>query len=342
MSMEHFSAWTGQLCVDRVCRSAHEVAQLQLDWRQLLNHSNLTAPASSCGRERKYCRPLAIDPWPSCHKQSTDTAQTCVTPNPQCGVTCSGSIGEESFAMIALLALAHGAGHVNQTGIMRPWGSARSRPAGESGGAGTRPLLRGGTFLEIGANNGFASNTRYLEECLGWHGLLIEGHPRNFAALEKTRPRALKLASAVCVQHGMANFSRRPGPSSGLLSEMSASHRVRFRHSRGVNGTLQVPCGPLRDWLGLLRLSHIDFFSLDVEGAEMLVLDTIDWSSTSVGVLIVECSRNHCMGAKDLLVKRTLIRVGFRLVALVKVRSDIANLAFVNASTGWVGSWVGS
>lgn len=48
------------------------------------------------------------------------------------------------------------------------------------------------------------------------------------------------------------------------------------------------------------------------------------------------------MGAKDLLVKRTLIRVGFRLVALVKVRSDIANLAFVNASTGWVGSWVGS
>ena len=240
MSMEHFSAWTGQLCVDRVCRSAHEVAQLQLDWRQLLNHSNLTAPASSCGRERKYCRPLAIDPWPSCHKQSTDTAQTCVTPNPQCGVTCSGSIGEESFAMIALLALAHGAGHVNQTGIMRPWGSARSRPAGESGCAGTRPLLRGGTFLEIGANNGFASNTRYLEECLGWHGLLIEGHPRNFAALEKTRPRALKLASAVCAQHGLANFSRRPGPSSGLLSEMSASHRVRFRHSRGANGTLQV------------------------------------------------------------------------------------------------------
>ena len=74
----------------------------------------------------------------------------------------------------------------------------------------------------------------------------------------------------------------------------------------------------------------------------MLVLDTIDWSSTSVGLLIVECSRTHCTGAKDLLVKRTLIRVGFQLMALVKVRSDIANLAFVNASTGWVGSWVRS
>ena len=35
--------------------------------------------------------------------------------------------------------------------------------------------------------------------------------------------------------------------------------------SRLIYTPPQVPCGPLRDWLGLLRLSQIDLFSLDVE-----------------------------------------------------------------------------
>ena len=32
----------------------------------------------------------------------------------------------------------------------------------------------------------------------------------------------------------------------------------------------------------------IDLFSLDVEGAELIVLETIDWSAVSIGVLVVE------------------------------------------------------
>ena len=77
------------------------------------------------------------------------------------------------------------------------------------------------------------------------------------------------------------------------------------------------------------------------KGAEALVLDTLDWSALSVGVLIVECSRVSCSGSKDLVVSQALTRVGFRPVAIVKVRGDIANLAFVNASNVWVGSWGG-
>jgi hypothetical protein len=35
-----------------------------------------------------------------------------------------------------------------------------------------------------------------------------------------------------------------------------------------------VPCGPLGDWFSALGLSTIDFFSLDVEGAELVKLQT--------------------------------------------------------------------
>ena len=239
------SAFTGRLCHHDTCRSAADVARLQLDWRGLLDlqppggtaaGANVQAGGSSCRPQQ--CRPLALDPWAACsNKTLTEKAKLCVMPNAQCGISCSGSIGEESFALIALLALR--GGRLNHTDIVRPWGSPRQRPVAETTCAGTRSLPRGGTYLEIGANNGFASNTRYLEECLGWRGLLIEGHPQNFAVL-KRRPRSLTLASAVCNTHGTANFSRRAGPTTGLMSEMSSAHRARFRHSRGPNGTMPV------------------------------------------------------------------------------------------------------
>ena len=42
---------------------------------------------------------------------------------------------------------------------------------------GARPF-RGGTFLELGAFDGWKeSNTLHLETCLGWRGILVDGQP---------------------------------------------------------------------------------------------------------------------------------------------------------------------
>ena len=41
-----------------------------------------------------------------------------------------------------------------------------------------------------------------------------------------------------------------------------------------------MPCGPLGDWFSALRLTTIDFFSLDVEGAELVVLQTLTLTLT--------------------------------------------------------------
>ena len=71
-----------------------------------------------------------------------------------------------------------------------------------------------------------------------------------------------------------------------------------------------MPCAPLGDWLGLLRVGHVDLFSLDVEGAELLVLETLDWSRFSVGLMIVECagSGSHgCLDRKDRAVTALLL-----------------------------------
>jgi len=54
-----------------------------------------------------------------------------------------------------------------------------------------------------------------------------------------------------------------------------------------TTGTVDVPCRPISAILHEAGVTHIDFFSLDVEGAELKVLQTFDFN-ISVGIWLVE------------------------------------------------------
>lgn len=49
-----------------------------------------------------------------------------------------------------------------------------------------------------------------------------------------------------------------------------------------------VPCVSLGDTLANFGVRHVDLFSLDVEGAEVSVLKTIDFSKFSASVIVLE------------------------------------------------------
>ena len=198
---------------------------------------------------------------------------------------------------------------------------------------------RGGVFLELGAHDGrMMANTIHLEGCLGWHGLLIEGQPANFPLLAKNRPRALTLRLAVCQSHGMVNFTTRSDVLSGIHQHIAKSHRRRFKmRERDV---VAVECGPLGDWLSLLQFSRVDLMLLDVEGSELLVLQTIDWSSFSVRVLLVECSGSGaygCLSPRDQTIITFLQTRGLSLVTGFRARHDIWDMVFLNRT--WLTPW---
>ena len=101
-----------------------------------------------------------------------------------------------------------------------------------------------GTFVELGALDGLTfSNTLVLERCYGWRGLLIEANPANYEKLRRSGRKAHHAHAAVC-KAGRHNVSR----------------------------TVDVPCRTLRSLLSAARLPRADFLSLDVEGAEEIVL----------------------------------------------------------------------
>ena len=138
-----------------------------------------------------------------------------------------------------------------------------------------------GVFVEMGALDGFdKSNTYALERCLGWDGVLIEAEAANFERLSRRNPgrrNATMLHAAVC---GDAAGSLLFYPS-GRAAEGSTLVRPGARQDQAQ----RVSCAPLDALTRRAGYSHIDFFSLDVEGGEAAVLRHSNLSAVSVILL---------------------------------------------------------
>lgn len=154
-----------------------------------------------------------------------------------------------------------------------------------------------GTYVEIGAFDGMReSNSRFFEVCLGWQGLLVEGQPRNYRGVLQNRPFAHKMSFAPSCDAEYEKVNKtvlfashnHPRTNSGLKG---------YAKAYDSNPHVDVPCGPFTPVLeDIFAFSNkrINFFSLDVEGSEDLVLKTIDFSKVIIDVIMIEIWNAFC------------------------------------------------
>ena len=193
--------------------------------------------------------------------------------------------------------------------LVRPVRSSGSLEAGQR------------SYVEIGALDGLKySNTFMLEHALGFGGVLIEGHPINAKKLARyrgvgglfqwgQRGRNHIVREAVCSGRGTLTYTGLPGlGTAGGIEQMSTGYKAAWKSRFKHNYT--VPCRPIGEMIQGAGLKHIDFFSLDVEGAELIVLQTFDWSVT-VGVWVIEADGHS--RHKDAAVKALLLEHGYEL-----------------------------
>jgi FkbM family methyltransferase len=148
------------------------------------------------------------------------------------------------------------------------------------------PTLRNGTFLEMGALDGVKySNTKFFEDTMGWSGVLIEPIPSAFAKLQINRPRCKLFQCAVSTNEGTLDLYDH-----GALSSVKENTTDEFfdtwHNGKGIN-MVTVPSRRLDSILRESGIRRIDFWSLDVEGSEFEVLQSMDWS-IPIGVLCIE------------------------------------------------------
>jgi len=175
-----------------------------------------------------------------------------------------------------------------------------------------------GTFVELGASDGESGSQTFLvERCFGWRGVLIEANPWSYAQIaDKQRSRAVTFHSGVCSlsdkqEVGYIDMYSGNGSVTGNPATMDKRFRAQWSHVLG--NVVHVPCRPLGTIMasgGLpLSGSPATFLSLDVEGAEEVVLQSIAlWPRHPFSVMLVEASIRNNPGHKNARVMQMLNR----------------------------------
>ena len=92
--------------------------------------------------------------------------------------------------------------------------------------------------------------------------------------------------------------------------------------TKDLSPPISVTCGPLGDYLSLLGVTRLDYFSLDVEGSEPEVIESLRAAQgLSIGVFQVEVRGDGKRGQ----VMRALMRRGFSYVGQVRGKPSSAN-----------------
>jgi FkbM family methyltransferase len=184
---------------------------------------------------------------------------------------------------------------------------------------------RGAVVLESGAVDGVTfSNTHMLEAQFGWRSILIEGSPRSYRLLAKNRPNALTINAVLCKAEetrdlhyidpslGVGDEAVGDTAVSGIWEFMSEELKVRWWPQIDAAAAARlplVPCRPLSHLLDTFSIYHIDLWFLDVEGAELTVLESVDFTKVSISAIMVEM--DGTLPDKDDAVREKLASEGY-------------------------------
>lgn len=134
-----------------------------------------------------------------------------------------------------------------------------------------------GVFVDIGAYDGIQTSNSYaLEKHYNWSGICIEANAEAYQKLIKNR-NCINLFGAVSNYNGECFFST----------------------DKISNAGIKTPCFILNDILEKnLKQNIIDYLSLDVEGHEVSILETINFDKWKFKFITVEHNL-YCNGPEQ-------------------------------------------
>jgi FkbM family methyltransferase len=149
-----------------------------------------------------------------------------------------------------------------------------------------------GFYLDIGAHDGISINNTFVFEQLGWRGVCIEPLPDIFQQLKQNRKcDCYNAAIYDLAGTDSIDFVKADGLEmfSGINECMTKTHKRTIISSNAKLEYIKVKVLTFNSLMSNYpNITHIDFLSMDVEGAEMRVLKSIDFNKYSFGLLCVE------------------------------------------------------
>lgn len=194
----------------------------------------------------------------------------------------------------------------------------RRRLAGKGSGTPGSPVGTG-FFVDVGCYHPTRYSNTYHLYLQGWRGLNIDPTPGTCELFDQARPNDATIECAVSDQPGELTFYGPGGRSVfNTLSKEQADEYVKAGWFKEYK-TSTVPARTLADILDehLPTGQTIDLLDVDVEGHDVQVLRSNDWSKYRPEVVLVEC---HSQRFRDILEderSRLLLDKGYEIHAWV-------------------------
>ena len=155
---------------------------------------------------------------------------------------------------------------------------------------------RNGFYVDVGAYDGVGFSNTYFFESLGWTGMLIEAVPAFYQSCLSSRPYSQVINATVgkVDEPKYVTLSIAEGGGGvGTLSFCGENQQQleRIKREGGIVRTIEVPLRSLNELL-VDHQGDIDFVSIDVEGAEMDLLQGFDLDRFRPRVLVIEDNNN--------------------------------------------------
>jgi FkbM family methyltransferase len=173
-----------------------------------------------------------------------------------------------------------------------------------------------GFYVDVGAHHPFRfSNTCYFYR-RGWRGINIDPNPDAIAAFRRDRPSDINVCVGISDTVGSLSFHFFNEPALNTFDADLAAERARSPGYRLVE-TRSVPVRRLDDLLAEFLPSgrSIDFLSIDVEGLDLSVLRSNDWSRFRPCILLVEAHERAVLAIESDPINLFAVDAGYRLIA---------------------------
>lgn len=173
------------------------------------------------------------------------------------------------------------------------------------------------TYLDIGAHHPTYLNNTFVFYQSGAQGVNIEPDPSLLAAFNQQRPRDTNLNVGIAEQSGNLDFYVMSVRTLNTFSAEDAHAAAREGKTR-IDEVIKVPVIPINDVLAKhFSDRELDFVSLDVEGLDLQILQSFDFTRWRPKVLCVETitySEQH-KGQKIPEIERVLLDKGYFVYA---------------------------
>ena len=176
--------------------------------------------------------------------------------------------------------------------------------------------------MEVGAYDGFRySNSLLLKNLLGSRVICIEPSPQSAAKCRANRPDSRVWELAAHRELGLVTLV---GDSPVSVVDEFGDEEYLALWGLGVAERHTCFSAPLRTVLDIEKVRYVDVLSIDVQGAELSVLQGVDWA-VPIGCICIELDGHN--SSKDDECRTILEREGF-----VLERSSSVNEFWINAS----------